>query len=249
MNRDTRKTCSFCAFCFLLSIATGFATLIILSKMTFSLIIFFVQASFNLVRDLILALVIALGELPGWVAWPVVILLFFGLSWFIRKNLENRKWRGLEQIREEYEPLVRLLRRRGLKTYLIQIEKIREKIFFERQKIDGLVLLLDDELPKIESRMTEISNQLGQASEENEKVEMRVLLRQLMENSARLRNRKSDLARFEKSKIQLASHLNCLRMKLIETPSEESSLEESIKTINSISLLENMFRNDDSTGQ
>jgi len=244
LPRGPASSCSACLFVVTGLFVAGLALLIILCQFALTLFSTTIKGAFDLVRDSFLGIVGLLGTLPNWAVMPVAGLMLVGVLWVLKRWWEAQRWRDLDVIREEYEPLVKLLRRRGLRIYLGQIETIRDKILLERDKIEELGQLLEEELPKIEARISDLSNQLGRPGEEQEKTEIRTLMRELIGNSSRLRGRKADLERFQKSKVRLASKLNCLRLKLIQEPKEETSIGAIMQAINSISLIEDIWTKD-----
>ena len=228
------NACSACLLGGLLLGIGSLTVLAVLSKYVLGLITGFLSGAWEVLAAFFLAL-------PAFSPWATIgfgVIFLAGVSMVARRWREARRWRSLGIIREEYEPLVFLLRKRGLETYSEQIAGIREKIFEERDKIEELSGLLENELPKIESRITDLSNQLGRPGDEREKEELRSLLRELIANGSRLRGRKEELEHFEKAKVRMASRLNCLRLKLLQEPKPESQVDEILQTIQSISLIE-----------
>ena len=228
---------NFCSSCALVGIAAGIAAvslLVILSNYFLAFLTGFLHGA----GEVFLACCQAFATFPAWATILGSCLFLIGGFLVVRRWREARHWRHLDVIREEYDPLVRLLRKRGFETYFEQIEAIREQIFRERDKIEELSVLLEDELPKIDSRITDLSNQLGRPGDDCEKEELRALLRELIENGSRLRGRRAELECFEKSKVRLASRLNCLRLKLLQEPEPGSPVDEIMRAIHSISLTE-----------
>lgn len=241
MKRLPMSPCSGCFLGFAGVTLVGLVGLAVLSRFALSILATTIGGTFDLARDFLLGSLAFCAGMPAWAVAPVAILLLLGafLAW--QKWRTGRGWRDLGIVREEYIPLVALLRKRGMQTYLGQIESAREQIFQERDRVEEVQQLLDDELPKIESRITELSNQLGRPGKDEEKQELRTLMRDLILNGQRLRERRIEIERFGQAKVRLASKLNCLRLKLLEEARESTAVEEIMRTINAISVTEDVF--------
>ncbi len=213
---------------------------VMLSRLAFSFIIGIIQRMFDFLRDFLVAAVSLIGNLPGWLAMPMGLVLLCGAAWFFWRRYQDRQWRDLECIREEYEPLARLLKKKGLKTYLAEIERLKLKMFQERDNVEELRILLADELPKIEDRLTEITLESQHAREEDRQ-EWRGLMKTLVGNSARLRQKQDDLRKFDLSKTRLASEMNCLRQRFNDVGYDDIEVRKIMKGIESVSFLADVF--------
>ena len=220
----------------------GIVFILALSKIALGLLTGGIEGFFALAQHSLLAVIGLLAGLSAWAAIPLGMMLFLTFFWLVRGYTEKRLWRRLEKVREEYTPLLSLLKRRGLKVYVTQLEKVREKLFSERNRIEDVQGLLDEELPRIESRLADLDEQLKRVDEEDERNEFREIMRELAGNSSRLRKRRGDLEEFDKAKTRVASRLNCLRQRLTELPVEGADVKGAMEGLDSISLMEDMFQ-------
>ncbi len=222
-------------------LVVGLVFLLALSKVALSFLTGIIEWFFGVIQLGVMGIVSTLAGLSAWAAVPLALTLLIVLFWMVRGYAERRQWRGLERVREEFVPLQRLMRARGLRTYLAQLDKVRLKLFAERDRVEAVQGLLDEELPRIEARLGELSDQLGKADQEDERAEFRALMRDLAGNSARLRARRGDPEQFARAQIRVASRLNLLRQRLAEVPPEGGELQPVLADLDSISLMEDLF--------
>ncbi|MFZ2956377.1 MAG: hypothetical protein WA705_05760 [Candidatus Ozemobacteraceae bacterium] len=239
--------CLACLGGFMTVAALGAVMLLVLSKLAFSFIFGVIRGAFDLVRDVLLGTLTTAGSLPTAMSLPVTLIILAGMGWLVWNRWQRNRWRDLAPIREEYELLVRLLKRKGLRSYLTEVEKLREKIFRERDRVDELRRLLADDLPRIEGRVLDISRLRSRSACEGERRELQSLMEELASNSARLRSREKDLRKFEDSKIHLASKFNCLRMKLSDLSYEDTDVRRIIRGIDSISFVADIIDQPETT--
>lgn len=225
----------------------GLVVLLAMSKIALSFLTGLIEWFFGVIQLVVLGVVSTLAGLSPWAAVPLGLTLLLVLFWMVRGYAERRQWRGLERVREEFVPLQRLLRTRGLHTYLAQLDKVRLKLFAERDRVEAVQGLLDEELPRIEARLGELSELLGQAAQEDERAEFRALMRDLAGNSARLRARRGDLEQFARAQVRVASRLNLLRQRLTEVPAGSGDLQPILADLDSISLMEDLFHDGPAT--
>lgn len=194
-----------------------------------------------MLRDLLLGLIAAFGAVPSLMAYPAAIVFLYFSIRMLHRYFNSRKWRKLEEIREEYEPLEKLFKKKKLNTYLEQIVKLKERLFSERDRVEELQSLIRDELPKIEKRLEEISRAISSPAPESEKKEMEILIEQLGRNSLTLRSREADLQAFETTKARLASRMNCLRNRFNDIEYDETEIKGILESIDSISFVADIF--------
>jgi len=70
---------------------------------------------------------------------PVLVLIFFlAVHFGNRSKISKRNWSGLDLIKKEYEPLVKILKMNKSTTYLLQVERIVDNLMLERDKIEKI---------------------------------------------------------------------------------------------------------------
>ncbi|NLI78373.1 MAG: hypothetical protein GX442_18290 [Candidatus Riflebacteria bacterium] len=233
--------CLVCSIWLFGCLMLGLVLLLALSKIALSFLTGLIEWFFGAFQAVVMGLIGGLAGLSAWAAIPLGATLLIVLFWMVRSYAERRQWRMLEKVREEFEPLRNLLRRRGLQTYLSQLEKVRLKLFAERDRVESVQGLLDEELPRVETRLGELGDQLDKADHESERQEFRDLMRELAATSARLRAKRGGLEQFTTAQIRVASRLNLLRQRLSEQPEAGGDLREAVAELDSITLLEDLF--------
>lgn len=241
--------CLVCSIWLFGCLMLGLVLLLALSKIALSFLTGLIEWFFGAFQAVVMGLIGGLAGLSAWSAIPLGATLLIVLFWMVRSYAERRQWRMLEKVREEFEPLRNLLQRRGLQTYLSQLERVRLKLFAERDRVESVQGLLDEELPRVETRLGDLEDQLGKADHENERQEFRDLMRELAATSARLRAKRSGLEQFTTAQVRVASRLNLLRQRLSGQPEAGTDLREAVADLDSITLLEDLFPAGTTTGE
>jgi hypothetical protein len=246
--KKPRSTCLTCLGALLIGSTLAMVAMLFLSKLAVTFLMTIIQGGFDLIRDVLLGTVTAIAGLPATLALPLGVLVLTGVCWIAWVRRQRRQWRDLAQVREEYEPLVRLLKRKGLKVYLREIESLREKMFRERDRVEELRTLLAEDLPRLEARVGEMARLKSRATCDGERHELQTLMQELAVNSARLRAREGDLRAFEDSKVRLASKLSCLRLKLSDLSYDDTEIRQIMRGIDSVSFVADIIDAPSGTG-
>ncbi|HNW37049.1 MAG TPA: hypothetical protein PKM25_19065, partial [Candidatus Ozemobacteraceae bacterium] len=214
VKRLTQQSCAACVFWLVMAAGASLVLLLVVSRLALGAAVATIQGMFAFIWAAATSLIQGLGTLSVAAAWGLgaFALVFAGWLW-MRRSTAHR-WRGIETVRDEFEPLLALLKRKGMKTYRQRIEAMRDRLFIERDRAEELDELLGSELPRIEDRFRELSKQYHRSGPGSDKQEIWALMESLTANSAALRSRRSTIEKFETGKIQLATKLNCLRLKL-----------------------------------
>ena len=91
---------------------------VLMSTIALTMITGLLTIFFNTFRDVLVTIVQSLGAVPAMLVWPAMIVLILGTIWAWWRYRQSWHWRSLDSLREEYEPLVRVLKKRGMQTYL-----------------------------------------------------------------------------------------------------------------------------------
>jgi len=240
-RRLTQQSCAACVFWLVMAAGAALVLLLVISRLALGAAVATVQGMFAFIWAAATGLIQGLGTLSVAAAWGLgaFALVFAGWLWLQRSRAH--RWRRIETVRDEFEPLLTLLRRKGMKTYRQRIEAMRDRLFIERDRVEELDELLGDELPRIEDRFRELSKQYHRSGPGSDRDEIWALMESLTANSAALRGRRGTIEKFETGKIQLATKLNCLRLKLSGLEQNESEIGSLLRTIDDISFVANVI--------
>jgi len=211
--------------------------LLVVSRLALDAAVSATQGFFSFFWAAVTALIQGLATLSAAAAWGLGLTALVLAGWLWIRHRREHLWRRLETVRDEYEPLLALLKRKGMTTYRKRLEAMRERLFLERDRAEELEELLEGELPRIEERFRELSRQYHRPGPEAAKREIWSLMESLTANSSALRGRRATIDRFEAGKIQIATKLNCLRLKLSGIEQNESELGSLLRTIDDISFV------------
>jgi len=237
IRRWTQRSCAACAFWLMMAGGAVLVLLLVVSRLALDAAVSATQGVFAFFWAAATALMQGLATLSAAAAWSLGLTALVLAGWLWLRHRREHRWRRLETVRDEYEPLLALLKRKGMATYRKRLEAMRERLFLERDRAEELEELLEGELPRIEERFRELSRQYHRPGPEAAKREIWSLMESLTANSAALRGRRETIDRFEAGKIQIATKLNCLRLKLSGIEQNESELGSLLRTIDDISFV------------
>ncbi len=237
IRRFTQQSCAACFFWLAMSAGISLVLLLVVSRLAFGAAVSLIQSVFAFVWAAATALVQGLATLSVTAAWSLGASALIIAGWLWMRRAREHRWRRIETVRDEIEPLLALLKRKGMATYRQRIEAMRDRLFLERDRIEELDELLGEELPRIEERFRELSKQYHRSPPGSEKQEIWELMESLTANSSALRSRRSTVEKFETGKIQLATKLNCLRLKLSGLEQNESEIGPLLRTIDDVSFI------------
>lgn len=237
IKRVTQQSCAACIFWLAMAAGVSLVLLLVVSRLALGAAVSLIQSVFAFVWAAATALIQGLATLSVTAAWGLGASALIIAGWLWMRRAREHRWRRIETVRDEIEPLLALLKRKGMTTYRQRIEAMRDRLFLERDRIEELDELLGDELPRIEERFRELSKQYHRSPPGSEKQEIWELMESLTANSSALRSRRNTIEKFETGKIQLATKLNCLRLKLSGLEQNESEIGPLLRTIDDISFI------------
>lgn len=237
IRRFTQQSCAACVFWLAMTAGVSLVLLLIVSRLALGAAVSLIQSIFAFVWAAATAVIQGLATLSVTAAWGLGASALIVAGWLWMRRAREHRWRRIETVRDEFEPLIALLKRKGMTTYRQRIEAMRDRLFIERDRIEELDELLGDELPRIEERFRELSKQYHRSPPGSEKQEIWELMESLTANSSALRSRRGTVEKFETGKIQLATKLNCLRLKLTGLDQNESEIGTLLRTIDDVSFI------------
>lgn len=237
LKRLTQQSCAACVFWLAMAAGVSLILLLVVSRLAFGAAVSATQGIFAFFWAAATSLIQGLATLSVTAAWGLGASALVIAGWLWMQRAREHRWRRIETVRDEIEPLLALLKRKGMTTYRKRIEAMRDRLFLERDRIEELDELLGEELPRIEERFRELSKQYHRSPPGSEKQEIWGLMESLTSNSSALRGRRSTVEKFETGKIQLATKLNCLRLKLSGIEQDESEIGSLLRTIDDVSFI------------
>lgn len=237
IRRFTQQSCAACLFWLVMAGGASLVLLLVLSRLAFGAAVSITQGFFSFIWAAATALIQGLATLSVTAAWGLGASALIVAGWLWMRRAREHRWRRIETVRDEIEPLLALLKRKGMTTYRKRVEAMRDRLFIERDRIEELDELLGEELPRIEERFRELSKQYHRSPPGSDKQEIWSLMESLTANSSALRGRRGTVEKFETGKIQLATKLNCLRLKLSGLEQNESEIGNLLRTIDDVSFI------------